>query len=88
MFSLAVGGIKGEPWTDIELNFITSPGFIWKGSRLTTIGYLQKFYWQIFQVCKNEVLNGNNLDSTDCEQNRPNTKLQENQHIFVNIVKK
>ena len=52
MFSLAVGGIKGELGIDIELNFITSPGFIWKGSRLTTIGYLQKIIGKFSKCAK------------------------------------
>ena len=36
MCRLSVGGIKGETWADIELNFMPSPGFIWKGPGLTT----------------------------------------------------
>ena len=34
MCRLSVGGIKGETWADIELNFMPSPGFIWKGPGL------------------------------------------------------
>ena len=62
MCSLPVGGIKGEPRTDIELNFITSPGFIWKGSRLTTLdtckNYTANWKWTRHQVqtCRYEQL--------------------------------
>ena len=56
MFDLPVGGIKGELAIDIELNFITSLGFIWKGSRLTNyIGHLQKFYRQYSNCAKMKV---------------------------------